>query len=683
MASRRNRARSSSSRPVRSTSLAPMRPVVGRSRPAMRPSKVDLPLPEGPAMAANWRAGISRLTSVRTSTGRPPLSRRMPRLRTLIITRSILHGGEGRRLARRLDRKRFVLEDCEPHAAAHHLAARRAVRRVHHLRSRCGNGLDLPRPGEHRSDQRDVAGRLRAQGRRAAHPRLSRSQPPHLDLLRAWLDGGALVGRGGGDPPARPRDRPSRLSPRGARGQVAPGGGSDPHGQLEDPRRHHGRAAARLSRAALRGHGGDGRSSRHARLPVREQPPGFAVAVSPCRHAVARRAARLVDPRRRPILRVRPAAESLSPDLPTIGGALRVARRVPGDPRRGRPDHAHPASAVHGAPLAPQHAATARGSDARCRRRVVRERPRARPLRPLRCRRHQLRRTTAPLTHSRSQEGEAGRGPSSGAGELSGCVTRSPDSPPCGRRTGGGGPTPPESSPAPAATRPGHTRGSSDWARRSRRCARGGPYYTACMQPLVAALVAALLVVSPATAADRVIVAFGDSLTAGLGVTPEESYPARLQAKLRAEGYAYRVINAGSSGDTTAGGLRRVDWALKNKPDIVIVALGANDALRAQNLASVRQNLDAIVARFQKAGARVLLAGMEVPPNYGAQYAADFRKVYAEVARKRGVAFMPFLLDGVAGKPSLNQADGIHPTAEGYGIVADHLWPYLQPLLTR
>ena len=203
------------------------------------------------------------------------------------------------------------------------------------------------------------------------------------------------------------------------------------------------------------------------------------------------------------------------------------------------------------------------------------------------------------------------------------------------------------------------------------------------MRALVAALVAALLVISPAHAAERVIVAFGDSLTAGLGVTPEESYPARLQARLRAEGYAYRVVNAGASGDTTAGGLRRVDWALKNKPDIVIVALGANDALRAQDLTSVRQNLDAIVARFQKAGARVLLAGMEVPPNYGAQYAADFRKVYAEVARKRGVAFMPFLLDGVAGKPSLNQADGIHPTAGGYGIVADHLWPYLQPLLTR
>ena len=203
------------------------------------------------------------------------------------------------------------------------------------------------------------------------------------------------------------------------------------------------------------------------------------------------------------------------------------------------------------------------------------------------------------------------------------------------------------------------------------------------MRTLLAALLAALAFAGRADAADHIIVAFGDSLTAGLGVTPDESYPAQLQARLRAEGYAYRVVNAGASGDTTAGGLRRVDWALKNKPDIVIVALGANDALRGQDLASVRSNLDAIVARFQKGGARVLLAGMEVPPNYGARYAADFRRVYVEVARKRGAAFMPFLLDGVAGSPTLNQADGIHPTAEGYRIVVEHLWPYLSPLLSR
>ena len=203
------------------------------------------------------------------------------------------------------------------------------------------------------------------------------------------------------------------------------------------------------------------------------------------------------------------------------------------------------------------------------------------------------------------------------------------------------------------------------------------------MRSLVAVLVAGVLFVPSAGAAERVIVAFGDSLTAGLGVTPENSYPARLEARLRADGYGYRVVNAGASGDTTAGGLRRVDWALKNKPDIVIVALGANDALRAQDLSSVRSNLDGIVARFQKAGAKVLLVGMEVPPNYGARYAADFRKLYVEVAGKRGVAFMPFLLDGVAGHPALNQPDGLHPTAEGYGLVVDRLWPYLQPLLTK
>ena len=206
------------------------------------------------------------------------------------------------------------------------------------------------------------------------------------------------------------------------------------------------------------------------------------------------------------------------------------------------------------------------------------------------------------------------------------------------------------------------------------------------MRPLLAglaALAAALVLAGPVHGAERVIVAFGDSLTAGLGVTPEDSYPARLQAKLRAEGYAYRVVNAGSSGDTTAGGLRRVDWALKNGPDIVIVALGANDALRGQDLARVRANLDAMVARFQKAGARVLVAGMEVPPNYGARYAADLRRLYADVARQRKAAFMPFLLDGVAGNPRLNQPDGIHPTAEGYRIVVERLWPHLEPMLRR
>jgi acyl-CoA thioesterase I len=197
------------------------------------------------------------------------------------------------------------------------------------------------------------------------------------------------------------------------------------------------------------------------------------------------------------------------------------------------------------------------------------------------------------------------------------------------------------------------------------------------------ALLTALAAAAVAAADERVIVAFGDSLTAGLGVAPAEAYPARLGARLKAEGYPYRVVNAGVSGDTTAGGLRRVDWALRLKPDVVIVELGANDALRGQDLDGVRANLDAIVARFQAAGARVLVAGMRLPPNYGARYGEAFERVFADVARKRGAALMPFFLDGVAGSAALNQGDGIHPTAEGYRVVTERLWPHLRPLLQK
>jgi len=182
--------------------------------------------------------------------------------------------------------------------------------------------------------------------------------------------------------------------------------------------------------------------------------------------------------------------------------------------------------------------------------------------------------------------------------------------------------------------------------------------------------------------AERVIVALGDSLTAGLGVAADEAYPARLEARLAREGYAYRVVNAGVSGDTTAGGLRRVDWVLRAKPEIVIVALGANDGLRAQSPQAIRENLAAIVRRLQAAGARVLLAGMRLPPNYGAEYTKEFQTVFPDVARSTGAAFMPFLLDGVAADPRLNQPDGIHPTAAGQQVIADRLWPYLRPLLT-
>jgi acyl-CoA thioesterase-1 len=200
----------------------------------------------------------------------------------------------------------------------------------------------------------------------------------------------------------------------------------------------------------------------------------------------------------------------------------------------------------------------------------------------------------------------------------------------------------------------------------------------------LAALLALLaFVAAPAGAEERVIVAFGDSLTAGLGVPVEQSYPALLTARLRAEGYPYRVVNAGVSGDTTAGGLRRVDWALRLHPEIVILELGVNDAFRGQDLAGVRGNLDRLVERFQSSGARVLVAGMRLPPNYGARYSAEFQRLYEDVARKRGAPLMPFLLDGVGGNPRLNQPDGVHPTVEGYRIVVERLWPYLRPLLKR
>jgi acyl-CoA thioesterase-1 len=203
---------------------------------------------------------------------------------------------------------------------------------------------------------------------------------------------------------------------------------------------------------------------------------------------------------------------------------------------------------------------------------------------------------------------------------------------------------------------------------------------------LFRALLLVLLVCSApasALAADHVIVALGDSLTAGLGVAADEAYPAVLEARLRREGFDYRVVNAGVSGDTSAGGLRRLDWALRLKPEVVIVALGANDGLRGQPPAALRDNLTRIVERARAAGARVLLAGMRVPPNYGDDYARAFAAVYPTVARATGVPLAPFLLDGVAGDPRLNQPDGIHPTAEGQRVIAERLWPHLKPLLGR
>ena len=179
------------------------------------------------------------------------------------------------------------------------------------------------------------------------------------------------------------------------------------------------------------------------------------------------------------------------------------------------------------------------------------------------------------------------------------------------------------------------------------------------------------------------IVAFGNSLTAGLGVSPDQSYPAHLQRALDSAGYAYRVVNAGVSGETTAGGARRVSWVLKNKPTIVILELGGNDGLRGLSLQETKANLERIIQQLQQASVTVVLAGMKLPPNYGQDYTAGFEALYQALARQYRLTLIPFFLDGVAGSSSLNQADGIHPTGEGYRIIVEKVFPTLEPLLQR
>jgi acyl-CoA thioesterase I len=186
---------------------------------------------------------------------------------------------------------------------------------------------------------------------------------------------------------------------------------------------------------------------------------------------------------------------------------------------------------------------------------------------------------------------------------------------------------------------------------------------------------------SPKGARPR-IVALGDSLTAGLGLDAESAYPALLQARLTAEGLDYEVVNAGVSGDTSAGGLSRLDWALDGDVRVLIVALGGNDALRALPPDELKHNLAAIIEKAQARHITVVLAGMEAPPNFGRDYVVRFHRVYPELANQYHLAFMPFLLEGVAGSETLNQRDGIHPTAEGAKIIADNLWTVLRPIVT-
>ena len=180
------------------------------------------------------------------------------------------------------------------------------------------------------------------------------------------------------------------------------------------------------------------------------------------------------------------------------------------------------------------------------------------------------------------------------------------------------------------------------------------------------------------------IVVLGDSLTAGLGLVETQAYPSLLQKRIDAENLEFEVVNAGVSGDTTAGGLRRLDWALQEKNvKILVVALGGNDALRGLSVADMRENLSQIVERARDKGVVVLLAGMQAPPNFGPEYTSAFRGVFVDVARQYRAPLIPFLLDKVAGQPELNQPDGIHPNARGAEIMADTVWSALRPLLQQ
>jgi acyl-CoA thioesterase I len=196
-----------------------------------------------------------------------------------------------------------------------------------------------------------------------------------------------------------------------------------------------------------------------------------------------------------------------------------------------------------------------------------------------------------------------------------------------------------------------------------------------------AAAPAATKPAAPAAQRPR-IVFLGDSLTAGYGLARHQSVPSLIAARVEGLGLDYEVVNAGVSGDTSAGGLSRLDWSLEGPVRVLVVELGANDGLRGLPVDAMRDNLEAIIQRARERGIRVLLTGMEAPPNYGQAYTNEFRAVFRDLAEKHDVTFVPFYLEGVAGNPSLNIADGIHPNPEGARIVEQTIWRALEPLLT-
>lgn len=179
------------------------------------------------------------------------------------------------------------------------------------------------------------------------------------------------------------------------------------------------------------------------------------------------------------------------------------------------------------------------------------------------------------------------------------------------------------------------------------------------------------------------VLALGDSLTAGYGLPPDESFPVQLESALRRVGVMAQVVNGGVSGDTSAGGAARVNWLLADQPDLVIVELGANDGLRGLDPAVTRENLERIITSVRGAGAHVLLTGMKAPPNMGQEYTQRFEAVFVDLAQQYGTAFYPFFLEGVAAKPALNQLDGIHPNADGVAIIVENMLPAVMAALAE
>jgi acyl-CoA thioesterase-1 len=194
-----------------------------------------------------------------------------------------------------------------------------------------------------------------------------------------------------------------------------------------------------------------------------------------------------------------------------------------------------------------------------------------------------------------------------------------------------------------------------------------------------------LALAAAAEAPQKTMLVLGDSIAAGYGVEPEQAYPALLQQKIDQARLNWKVVNAGVSGDTTAGGLRRINWLLRQKVDLLLLELGGNDGLRGISPEETARNLDGIIARVKEKypSAEIVIAGMRMPENMGAEYTTRFRGIFKDAARKHGAALVPFLLEGVAGRTELNQPDRIHPAPEGHKIVAENIWKVLEPILKQ